>query len=77
MAQGFDYDLITEASPVCTVPLIISGGLGKIEHIKKLKKITHVDAIAAGNAFPLVGSALVNTDKFMNIKENINSIFFI
>ena len=48
--EGFDYDLITEASPVCTVPLIISGGLGKIEHIKKLKKITHVDAIASGNA---------------------------
>ena len=48
--EGFDYDLITSVSSICTVPLIVSGGLGKIEHIKKLKKTTYVDAIASGRA---------------------------
>ena len=44
--NGFDYELIKETSKICSVPFIVSGGLGKIDHIKKLLKTTHVDALA-------------------------------
>ena len=43
---GFDIDLIDSASKICTVPLIASGGCGKIEHLKELSNSTHVDGIA-------------------------------
>ena len=45
--HGFDYDLITKISPICKVPLIISGGLGEIKHLKKLKEIIKINAVAA------------------------------
>jgi cyclase len=47
--QGFDYNLTTKVSSVCPVPLIVSGGLGSIDHIKKLLKSCHIDALAAAN----------------------------
>ncbi|MFH0869432.1 MAG: imidazole glycerol phosphate synthase cyclase subunit [archaeon] len=36
--KGFDLELIEEASRVCTVPLIVCGGAGNLEHIKELFK---------------------------------------
>ena len=45
--QGFDYELISKVSSICSVPFIVSGGLGEIEHIKKLLKLSHIDALAA------------------------------
>ena len=45
--HGFDYDLISKISPICKVPLIISGGLGEIKHLKKLKEISKINAVAA------------------------------
>ena len=45
--QGFDYDLISKVSSICSVPFIASGGLGKIDHIKKLVNLCHIDALAA------------------------------
>lgn len=45
--QGFDYDLISKISLICSVPFIVSGGLGKIDHVKKLVGLCHIDALAA------------------------------
>jgi len=48
--NGFDIDLIKAASKVCSVPLILSGGLGESQHIKDLFKETRVDGIAIASA---------------------------
>ncbi len=48
--DGFDYTLCADVSKICSVPLIISGGLGDIEHIKNLSKKIKIDAIATARA---------------------------
>ncbi len=48
--SGFDYDLIKRVSKICKVPFIVSGGLGKIDHIKNLCQQTHIDALATAKA---------------------------
>jgi cyclase len=48
--EGFDYKLCEEVSKICSVPLIFSGGLGNIDHIKNLSKIVNIDAIATARA---------------------------
>ena len=48
--DGFDYKLCEEVSKICSVPLILSGGLGKIDHIKRLFKKIKIDAIATAKA---------------------------
>ena len=44
--KGFDLDLISKVSKACSVPLIVSGGLGELNHLQELLKKTHVDGIA-------------------------------
>ncbi|HYD03337.1 MAG TPA: imidazole glycerol phosphate synthase subunit HisF [Alphaproteobacteria bacterium] len=43
--KGFDSELIDEASKVCTIPLIISGGAGNLAHIEEAFK-KGVDAVS-------------------------------
>jgi imidazole glycerol-phosphate synthase subunit HisF len=44
--KGFDLDLAKQASARVTVPIIISGGAGKIEHILELVNHAKADAVA-------------------------------
>ncbi|MDB4340012.1 imidazole glycerol phosphate synthase cyclase subunit [Pelagibacteraceae bacterium] len=46
---GFDYDLCSQVSSISKVPFIISGGLGKTEHINYLLNKTYVDGLAAAS----------------------------
>ena len=48
--KGFDLDLAEKASKVCEVPLILSGGFGKIEDATEAIKKTSVDALAVADA---------------------------
>lgn len=45
--KGMDVELIEEVSKIVKVPLIISSGVGKLEHLDFIKNI-NVDAIAIG-----------------------------
>ena len=49
--QGIDIDLIQALAPICTVPLIISGGVGKMEDVLTAFGISGVDAVAIGSAY--------------------------
>tara|TARA_B100001063_G_scaffold246984_2_gene289077 strand:- start:6834 stop:7592 length:759 start_codon:yes stop_codon:yes gene_type:complete len=51
--KGFDYNLIEDVLNVVTVPLIVSGGFGKLEHLDKLVKITSgkLSGISFANIF--------------------------
>jgi len=44
--KGFDIDLINTASNVTTIPLIVSGGMGKYEHLRDAVLKGEADAIA-------------------------------
>ena len=45
LANGYDIDLYKEASKITKIPLIASGGFGKLEDIKNLIKEVKIDAI--------------------------------
>ena len=49
--KGFDMNLINAVLKVTQVPIILSGGLGKINHMIDVVKETGVEAIAAANVF--------------------------
>ena len=49
-SEGFDYELASKISDICTVPFIVSGGLGSLEHVKKLVNTCRFDAVASGTA---------------------------
>ena len=45
LANGYDIDLYKEVSKITKIPLIASGGFGKLEDIKNLIKEVKIDAI--------------------------------
>jgi cyclase len=48
--QGFDLELLNKVYNSINIPVIISGGAGKIAHIKELKKNFNADAICISSA---------------------------
>ncbi|WP_285962270.1 MULTISPECIES: imidazole glycerol phosphate synthase subunit HisF [Pseudomonas] len=44
--KGFDIDLIRQISEAVSVPIIASGGMGKVEHMVDAAKLGKADAIA-------------------------------
>lgn len=49
--SGFDIDLISKVSNCITVPLIASGGMGQLSHLKDLYNNSSVAAVAIGSVF--------------------------
>ena len=48
---GFDEKLCKEVFDICEVPLVISGGLGKIKDLTLLAENTGMNGFAAASAF--------------------------
>ena len=48
-AKGLDLELCQKVNDICNIPIILSGGIGNLDHIKKVKKIINVDAIAVSH----------------------------
>ena len=46
MAKGFDSELIKEISSNVSIPVIASGGMGKLEHLSDVVKLGGADAVA-------------------------------
>ena len=44
--QGFDYELMQKASDLVSIPVIASGGAGKLEDIKQVHNDANIDAVA-------------------------------
>ena len=47
--SGFDLPLIRAVAETCSVPLMVSGGAGSVEHIIEVVSISGVDAVVAGS----------------------------
>lgn len=56
--NGFDVGILQFVSPFSNIPLIVSGGFGKAEHIIEALRNDAVDAIATANLFNFIGDGL-------------------
>lgn len=56
--KGFDLHLLQLCEDFSSVPLIVSGGFGKAEHIIDALRHDAVDAIATANLFNFIGDGL-------------------
>lgn len=45
-AKGFDYELVKKISTSVPIPVIASGGMGHLDHLEKVVKEGHADAVA-------------------------------
>ena len=45
-AKGFDVELVKAVTDIVTIPVIASGGMGKLEDIDAVVENGHTDAIA-------------------------------
>tara|TARA_Y100000590_G_C15747811_1_gene1022876 strand:- start:1943 stop:2695 length:753 start_codon:yes stop_codon:yes gene_type:complete len=66
--KGFDVELMSMASKITDVPIIASGGLGKIEHLKDVINFGKVDAAAVADAIHY------NRIKISEFKKTITTI---
>jgi cyclase len=49
--QGYDLEQLLAVRAICTVPLVASGGAGKIEHFRDVFQLARVDAALAASVF--------------------------
>lgn len=84
--KGFDLELLEKVDKIIKVPLIISGGIGNIDHIQESIKYKSVSGIALASTLHFNQLKIneikqkvfnidnLNYDKSFNIKKNINSV---
>jgi cyclase len=53
--EGYDVDLISKVSQTVSVPVIASGGAGKLEDFRSAVRQGHASAVAAGSLFVFYG----------------------
>jgi len=49
--KGLDEELISKVSKELSVPLVVHGGIGSKDHVKKILKNPNVDAVSAASIF--------------------------
>tara|TARA_Y100000816_G_scaffold93785_1_gene64999 strand:- start:2493 stop:3224 length:732 start_codon:yes stop_codon:yes gene_type:complete len=65
MRKGFDVKLAQEASKSSKIPLIISGGMGSLEHLKDI--VNMVDAICVADALHYKRYSIHDIKSFLDI----------
>ncbi len=70
--SGFDYDLVKKISKIIRIPLVIGGGLGKLNHIDKLLKTKNIEGITSSSALHYKYLTIKNIKK--QIKKNNVSV---
>jgi cyclase len=53
--EGYDIDLLAKVSQSVNVPVIASGGAGKLEDFRSAVKVGHASAVSAGSMFVFYG----------------------
>lgn len=66
--KGFDIELIQDVSKICKLPLIVSGGAGKLSHIEDLTEINGIDAVALASVLHY------DLEKIPSIKDSLTKI---
>ena len=68
---GFDNELLSKVSEFLTIPLIASGGVGKLEHFYDGVKIGKADALLAASVFHFNEISIKEVKNYL-LKKNIN-----
>ena len=71
LGEGFEIELYKKCTKLIKIPIIASGGFGELEHIKKLKEETDIDAITTSQAIHYNKFTLREIKEYCN-KNNIN-----
>ena len=66
MGNGFDLELITKLNKSISIPFIISGGYGKLEHIKEIFKFDNLSGISIASAlhYSVKNSLKINSNDY-------------
>ena len=72
--KGFDIELINSVMKKVKIPVIASGGMGKLDHIYDLVKETDVDAIAIAHCLHYEKFSIAEIKKFCMEKSIITRI---
>jgi imidazole glycerol-phosphate synthase subunit HisF len=73
--DGYDIDLLAKVSKSVNVPVIASGGAGKIEDFRKALHEGHASAVSAGSMFVFYGphrAVLITYPEYHSLCEAIN-----
>jgi len=70
--KGYDLELIKAVADICHVPLIVSGGAGRLEDMTDVCECANVDALALGSVYHYNLLTLRQTKQFL--KENNHSV---
>ncbi len=72
--QGYDIEQLAQARKSCNVPLIASGGAGKMSHFSDVFKLADVDGALAASVFHKEIINICNLKKDINNKLNSHNI---
>ena len=67
--KGFDLDLINNISKLSTVPIVVSGGMGKIEDAEKILNNQNIDGIAVASLIHYKKSDIYKIKRELNEKS--------
>lgn len=70
--EGFDLDLIGQISKKSNVPIVVSGGMGKVGHLEDILKNKKIDGIAIAGFFHYKKMSVTNLK--MQLKKISNRI---
>ena len=66
---GFDTELLSKASKILDIPLIASGGVGKIDHFYEGAEKGHADALLAASVFHFNEISIMEVKEFLKTKN--------
>ena len=66
---GFDTELLSKASKILDIPLIASGGVGKIDHFYEGTEKGKADALLAASVFHFNEISIMEVKKFLKTKN--------
>jgi cyclase len=66
MRGGFDLDLLKQVTAVVDVPVIASGGVGRMDHFLQVFQETKVDAALAASVFHLKELSIKDVKTYLN-----------
>ena len=69
--EGFDYELIRLITKNIKLPIVVGGGLGEIDHIKKLLKIKNIEGVTSSAALHYKKLSIKKIKEIIK-KENFN-----
>ena len=69
--KGFDLDLLKKATSILKIPVIASGGVGRLEHFKEGVLVGGANALLAASVFHFAEFSINDVKSFLN-QQNIN-----